>query len=62
MDCALSVFTGTKAEVEPQLDQVNNMPGFGVRGGGSCDHDGLDDAHGGCLFPVDWGIFDPISF
>ena len=33
LDCpvvarALSVFTGLKAEVEPQLEQVGNMPGF----------------------------------
>ena len=27
--CALGVFTGTEAEVEPQLDQVGNIPGLG---------------------------------
>ena len=28
MACALGVFAGPKAEVEPQLDQVENMLGF----------------------------------
>ena len=62
MACALDIFTGLKAEVEPQLDQVSNMPGLRVVGGDSCCHDGLNDAQGGGLFPLDWGILNPISF
>ena len=38
------------------------MPGFGVGGGGCRVLDGEDDAQGGGLLPLDWGIFDPVSF
>ena len=30
MACALGVFTGPNSEIEPQLDQVGDMPGFWV--------------------------------
>ena len=55
LDCpamayALGVFDGSKAEVEPQLYQVDNMPGFCIGGGGSCRHDGVDNAQGGVAF------------
>ena len=59
--CALGVFSGPKAEVEPQLDQVGDMPGFGVKGGGCRGHDGVEDAQGSGILPLDWGIFDLIS-
>ena len=62
MACALGVFTRPKAEVEPQLDQVNNMPDLGVRRGGCRGHDGVDGAQGGGIFPLEWGIFNSVSF
>ena len=55
MDCVLGVFIGTKAEVETQLYQVSDMPGFGVGVGGFRGHDGVDDAQGGGIFLLDWG-------
>ena len=60
--CALGVFTGPNSEVEPQSDQVGDMPGFWVGGGGCCDHHGVDNDQGGGLFRIDWGILDPVSF
>ena len=39
MVCAHGLFAGQKAEVKPQLDQVGDMPGFGVGGGGFHSHD-----------------------
>ena len=62
MACKLGIFAGPKTELEPQLDQVDNMPGSWGGGGGCHGHDGVDDAQGGGLFPLDWGIFDPVSF
>ena len=67
MDCpvmayAFGVFAIPKAEVEPQLYQVRNIPGFGVRGGGCRVHDEVYNAQGGGLFPLDWGILDPVIF
>ena len=62
MAYALGVFTGTKAEVEPQLDQVKNMPEFWVGGGVYRGHYGVDNAQGGGRFLLNWGIFDPASF
>ena len=62
MACALGVFTVLKAEVEPRLYQASNMSGFGVRRGGCRGQDGVGNAQGGGGFPLDWGIFDPISF
>ena len=62
MACALGVFTVPKTEVEPQLDQVGDMTGFGVGRGGCRCHDGVDDAQGSGILPLNWGIFDPISF
>ena len=38
------------------------MPGFGVGGGGFRGHDEVYDAQGGGIFPIDWGIFHPVSF
>ena len=60
--CAFGVFAEPEAEVEYQLDQVGNVPGLWVGGGGSCSHDGMDNAQGGGFFPLDWRIFNPISF
>ena len=67
MDClavtgALGIFTQPEAEVEAQLDQVGNVPGLWVGGGGSCGHNGMEDTHGGGFYPIDWGIFYPINF
>ena len=62
MACAIGVFAGPKAAVEPQLDQVGDIPGFGVRGVGCRGHDGVDDTQGCGLFPLDWGIFNPLIF
>ena len=50
MACALGVFTVLTSEVEPQSDQ------------GCCGHNGVDNVMGDGLFPLDWGIFDLISF
>ena len=52
MACALGVFTLPKAEVEPLLDQVGDVPGFGVRGGCCRGHSIMDDARGGWSFPA----------
>ena len=41
--CALGVFTGIEAEVEAQLDQVRDVVGLGVRGVGSCGHNGVNN-------------------
>ena len=67
MDCtlmayALGLFTGPQAEVELQVYQVSDMQGFGVRGGVCSSHYGVDNAQGSGLFPIDWGIFDTVSF
>ena len=67
LDCpavarALGVFAVPEAEVEAQLDQVGNVPGLWVGGGGSCGHDGLDNAQGDGFSLLDWRIFYPISF
>ena len=43
---ALDVFTQPEAEVEAQLDQVGDMSGFGVGGGGRCSHDRVDNVEG----------------
>ena len=43
----LGIFAGPDTEVEAQLDQVNYFSGLWVGGGGSCGHNGLDDAQGG---------------
>ena len=56
LDCsevafALGVFEVPEAELESQLDQVGNVPGLWVEGGGSRGHDELDGAHGGWIFP-----------
>ena len=62
MVCVRGVFTRQKSEVEPQLNQVGDIPSFGVGGGVCRVHDGVDGAQGGGLFPLDWGDFNPISF
>ena len=62
MACTLGAFIETKAEEEPQLDQVNNMSDFLVEGGGSHRHDGVNNSQGGEILLLDWGIFYPISF
>ena len=62
MACALVVFTGPDAEAETQLDQVGNVPGFWVGGEGFRGHDGLDNSQGDESPPLEWEIFDPISF
>ena len=38
------------------------MPGLWVGGGGSRSQDELDDAQGGEFFPLEWRIFNLISF
>ena len=62
MALTLGVFIGTEAEVEAQLDQVGNVAGLLVRGGGCLGHDEMNDAKEDGFFPLDWGIFNPISF
>ena len=62
MASALCVLTQPEAEVEYQLDQVGNVPGLWVGGGGSRSQDELDDAQGGEFFPLEWRIFNLISF
>ena len=62
MDRALGVFAGPEAEVEAQLDQVRNVPGFGVKGGGSHGHNRLDNTQGSGFSPLECRILDPISF
>ena len=58
---ALCVFTGPKAEVEANGDQVGNMVGSGVGGGICLGDDGLDDPEGDCLFSSDRGIFEAVG-
>ena len=53
MACVLDEFSGPKAEVEPQLDQISSMPGLGVVAGDFCVHDQVGDAQGGGFFPLD---------
>ena len=53
MACVLDEFSGPKAEVEPQLDQISSMPGLGVGAGDFCVHDQVGDAQGGGFFPLD---------
>ena len=53
MACVLGEFSGPKAEVEPQLDQISSMPGLGVGAGDFCVHDRVSDAQGGGFFPLD---------
>ena len=60
--CALGISAGPEAEVEGQLYQVGYLPGLLVEGGGSRSHNELDDAQGGWIFTLGWGIFYPISF
>ena len=67
LDCtvvarSLGLFAGPEAKVEAQLGQVGDVPGPWVGGGGSRGHNGLEDAQGGGVFPLDWGFFNPISF
>ena len=52
---SLGVVTGLESELEAHLDQISNMAGFRVVGGGSCGHDGLDDSKGGGLLMLDGG-------
>ena len=56
---ALGVFIGPKAEVEPHLDQVGNMLGFGDGGGGCRGHNGVDDAQGVAFFHLTGGSLIP---
>ena len=60
--CALGVFAGPGEEVEAQLDQVDDVVGFGVGGGGCHDHNGVDDSQGDGFLPLDWGILDTVGF
>ena len=62
MSSALGVLAGPEAEVETQLDQVVNVAGLWVGGGGYHGHNGLDDAKGGGFFTLDEEIFGSISF
>ena len=47
MTSALDVFTQPEVEVEALLDQVSDISGFGVGGGGYCGHAGVDNTKGG---------------
>ena len=38
------------------------MPGFVVGGDGLRGHVGVEDLQRGGIFPLEWGIFDAISF
>ena len=60
--CALIVFAGPEAEVEPHLDQVGDVMGIGVGDVGSGGHNGLNDPQGGRFSSLDWGILDPVCF
>ena len=62
MTGALCVFTRTEAEVEAQLDQVGNMTGFGVEGGGCHGHDGLENSERDGLFLFDRRFLDVVGF
>ena len=62
MACALGVFAVPEAELEAQLDQVGDVAGLWVGGGGSRGHGGLGDAKGGIYFLLDGGNFNPVSF
>ena len=51
LDClvvigALGVFVQPEVDVESQLDQVGDMSGFGVGGGGHCGQNGVDNDEG----------------
>ena len=59
---ALGEFARPEAEVEAQLDQVGDMSGFRVGGGGCCSHDGVDNAKGGSLFLFYQRILDAVGF
>ena len=59
---ALGVIAGPDALVEAQLDQVGDVAGLWVGGGGSRGHGGLGDAKGGIYFMLDGGNFNPVSF
>ena len=43
---ALGVFVQPEVDVESQLDQVGDMSGFGVGGGGHCGQNGVDNDEG----------------
>ena len=67
LDCpalarVLGVFAVPDAEVEAQLDQVGDVPGLWVGGGGSRRQDGLEDNQVGEFFLLDWRIFNTIHF
>ena len=67
LDCsavtgALGVFTQPEAEVEAQLDQVGDMTGFGVGGGGCYVHDGMDNSKGGSFFSFDRRVLNVVGF
>ena len=59
MSRAIVVLTVSAAELESQLDLVGNVAGFEVGGGGSCDHNGLDDSKGGGIITLDRGSLTP---
>ena len=67
LDCpamayTLGAFAGTKAELEPQLYQVGNMPGLGVRGGGPATTMEWTMPRGVDFYCLTGGVFCPISF
>ena len=59
---ALDVITGPEAEVEAQLDYVDNVAGFGVGGRSSHGHYEMGDPKGEKLITIDGGILDNVSF
>ena len=67
MDClsvayALGVFEGPEVEVEAQFDQVSNVVGLMIRGGGCHGYNGVNDSQGDGLFLIDWWILNPVGF
>ena len=62
MACALGVIKGTQIEVESQYNQVGNVLGCLIGGGGWCGHDGVGNAQRDSLLLFNWEVFDPICF
>ena len=58
----LVVFTRPEVVVESQLEQVRKMTGFGVGGGGCCNHNGLENADGDDLFLFEQRVLDVVGF
>ena len=64
LDCSvvagvLGVFVRPGAEIEARLDQVGDLPGFGVGGDGRCSHDGVDNSEGEDFYRLTGGSLMP---